>query len=478
MIDQLHTRFPTAFWALALLVIALLLILHPPRSRYLELLYQGEKYAEKTERTAAVIAYQEAARRRPDEPLPRLRLAQVYLEWGRYGEALDALTLAERLGAEETSVQRLRIALHTARTDWPAVIESAQEALTLVPDDQEAYHALARARLELREWEKARSVYRALLRDDPADTAAQEHLGILLLGNDPEAIQHLLAAQTELADQLIALFTEAQTVGDRAYTAAVLGRALIEAGESALAARQFEQALDHNADYAEAHAYLGHALYRMGHLDESGYHLQRAVTLAPDSAVAHTFLGLHHERLGDLAAARAEYEKAYDLDPQNPAICVEIGQSWAVEGRYTTAEIWLREAVSLKPNDPTFWEVLARFYLDHNITAEGRAIDVTTKLVELAPDSASAHDLRGWAAFQSGNYETAQKHLRLAIALNPSLASAHYHRGLLYRLRSETKKAHLAFIRALDLDTTGELAPLIKRALGEDYPEIEMPSSF
>jgi len=426
-------------------------------------LRQAEQHAERTERTAAVATYREAARQRPDEPLPYLRLAQVYLAWGRYEDALYAVAEAERLGAEEADVQRLRVAIHTDRSDWPAVIESAQRLLALAPGDQGAYHALAQAHLELREWEAARSTYRALLYDVPTDAVAHEHLGALLLGDDPEAIQHLIAARTDLANRLITTFTESQTAGDRAYTVALLGRTLLEAGESALAAHQFQQALDHTPDYAEVHAYLGHALYQMGHLDESGRHLQRAVTLTPDSAVAHTFLGLHHERMEDISAARAEYEKAYDLDPQSPAICVEIGQTWAAEGRYTTAEAWLREAVSLSPDDPALWEILARFYLDHNITAEERAVEVTTKLTELAPGSARAHDLRGWAAFQSGDYEAAREHLRQAVNMDPTLASAHYHLGLLHRLKGETKQAQEAFTRALDLDTTGELAPLIER---------------
>jgi tetratricopeptide (TPR) repeat protein len=461
---------------LALLVAALLFILRPLDTSYLALLRQGDGHAARAERTAAVAVYQEATHLRPNDPLPHLRLAQLYLDWGRTDDALDAIAQAQQLGAQETDLERLRVAAHAARADWPAVVEHAQRLLALVPDERDARHTLAHAYIELREWDAAQEEYQALLRVDSTDSPAHERLGALLLGDDPVAIQHLFAARTELADRLLAALSfplpspplggmEGREEASAAYASAFLGWRLLEAEEWALASLQFERALSHEPDYPDAHTYLGYALDRQGYSDEAGPHLQQAVALAPDSAAAHTFLGLYYERLGDVASARAQYEAAYDLDPNNPATCVEIGQTWTDEGRYTEAEIWLREAVSLQPDDPMLWEVLTRFYLDHNITTAGRGVEAAARLVQLLPDDARAHDLRGWAAFQVGDYEQAEESLRRAIALDPALAAAHYHLGLLWSVRGLYQDAREAFGRALDLDTTGELVPFIERTM-------------
>lgn len=460
-----NSRF--AIPALVLLAVALVLILRPADTTYLDLLRQGDERAAKASRTAAVAAYQEAARLRPGDPTPHLRLAQVYLDWGRTDDALAALAQGQRLGAEEAHSERLWVAVHTAQADWPAVVEHAQRLLALAPTDRDVRHTLARAYVELQEWDAAQVEYQTLLRADPTDPVAHERLGALLAGDGPAAIRHLFAAQTDLAERLVAAMGEAGTVDDPAYARALLGRACFEAQEWALAAHHFERALSYHPDYPDAHAYLGYALDQMGRPDEAQPHLQRAVTLAPASPVAHTFLGLHYDRLGDVSAARTEYETAYDLDPTNPATCVEIGQTWAAEGRYVAAALWLLEAVSLEPDDPALWEVLARFYLDHNITAAGQGIEAATKLVELSPDDARAHDLRGWAAFQVGDYDTAQDSLARAIALDATLASAHYHLGRLWAAQGAHEAAQEAFIRALDLDATGELVPLIERAMAE-----------
>jgi tetratricopeptide (TPR) repeat protein len=471
-------RFFITSLALALLAVALVLMLRPTSAPYLDLLRQGDAHASQAERTAAVAAYREAAALRPRDPDPYLRLAQVYLDWGRVEEAMAVLSEAARLGAGQADgarMERLWAATHAARADWPAVAEHAQRLLALVPADTSdasaARHMLARAYLELQEWDLARAEYETLLRVDPADALAHERLGALMLGEDPVAVAHLSAAGTDLADRLLAALWEAGatagTVGEPAYVSACLGQVLLEERQWALSARQFKRALSHNPDYSDAHAYVGHALGQMGHPGEARSYLRRAVTLAPDSAVAHTFLGLHYDRLGAISAARAEYEVAYDLDPDNPATCVEIGQTWAAEGRYVAAEIWLRQAVSLRPDDPTLWEVLARFYLDRNITAEGQGLEATARLVELSPDDAVAHDLRGWAAFQVGDYDAAEVSLLRATALDPGLAAAHYHLGRLRAIQGALEEARRSFIRALDLDTTGALIPLIERAMDE-----------
>jgi len=446
---------------------ALLFILRLVRSPYLDSLRQGDGHAARAERTAAVAAYGEAAQLRPRDPAPHLRLAQLYLDWGRTEDAMGALGEAERRGGGAIELERLWVAVHVARGDRLAVTEHAKRLLELAPGDSSARHTLARAYLERREWDLARAEFEALLTADPDDGLAHERLGALLVGADPVGIQHLFAAGTGLAERLLMVLAAPGAAGDPAYASALLGQVLFEGQEWALAARQFERALLENPGYPDAHAYLGHALDRMGLPAEARPHLLRAVALAPDSAVAHTFLGLHYERLGNVAAARQEFETAYDLDPNNPATCVEIGQTWVAERRYVAAEIWLREAVALQPDDAALWEILARFYLDHEIDAGGRGTEAAQTLVELAPDDAHAHDLRGWAAFQVGDSDTAHESLTQALLLDPALPSAHYHLGWLWVAQGDRQRAREEWTRALDLDTSGALIQLVERAMAE-----------
>jgi Flp pilus assembly protein TadD len=467
-----HHRFG-ALAALALVLVGLLVVLHASNNVYAQGLLRARTHAAKAERTAAVAVYREMARLRPKDPLPYLELARVYLAWGRCEEALDAVSEAERLGAEAAELERLRVLVHVRNAEaavrervshWEAVADHGERLARLEPGDRETSRLLARAYLELREWRTARSIYEDLLASDPTDAMARERLGALLLGDDPVAFEHLHASGTDLSEQLLNVSVGGLATEGPGYGHALVGQILIEHREWALAGRQLSWAVQYHPTYADAHAYLGHALDQMGYRDEARSHLLEATALAPTSAVAHIFLGLHYDRWGDTRAARVAYETAYDLAPENPAICIEIGQTWAAEGRYVAAEIWLREAVSLRPDDPALWEVLARFYLDHNIASNDRAAEAAERVLQLAPDSAQAHELRGRAAFQTGRYGVAERHLQRAIELEDTLASAHYHLGMLRSAQGREDEAERAFRRAIDLDTTGTLLPRIERA--------------
>ncbi|TET49905.1 MAG: tetratricopeptide repeat protein, partial [Anaerolineales bacterium] len=416
------------------------------------------------ERTAAAAAYLEATSYRPLDADPYLRLSRLYLDWGRTDEALAALDEAEALDAAPEDIARLRLSASIALTDWTAVAEHAAAVLALAPQDAAARHALARAYVWLERWDAAQAEYEALLSTDPDDQLAHQGLGTLLAGLDPAATGHLAAAGTPLTYSLLnALATAAAEGDDPAYASALIGRALFEQAEWSLAARGVRRALSHSPDYADAHAYLGHSLDQLGRAAEAEDHLLQATSLAPSSAVARIFLGLHYDGLGDTAAARGEYEAAYDLDPTNPATCVAIGMTWAVEGRYIAAEIWLEEAVALRPDDPVLWETLARFYLERNIGAAGRAREVAAKLVDLAPASATAHHLLGWAAFLEGDHESAEASLLVALSLDPQLAWVYYHLGLLRSVQGDTVQVGQAFQRAVDLDASGEILLLIEQ---------------
>lgn len=468
MSDHRFLRFAT----LAFLALGLVLILRPSDNEYVQVLGQAKAHAEALERTAAVEAYREAANVRPDSAAPYLFLARLYLGWGRTDEALGALEKAERLEGGGIAVERLRVAIGVAGAEasvagrpaqWRGVASDARGLLALVPGDRDARHTLARAYLELREWEEAGSIYRELVRSDPTDRHARDRLGLLLVGDDPEALEHLRTAQTDLSQRVLEALAEAGAAADTAYRAARVGRVLIEREEWALAARQLELALSDRPTHAEAQALLGHALDQMGYREEAMDYLLDAVAGAPQSSVAHTLLGLHYVKSGDPVAARHHLETAYDLAPENPAICVEIGNSWAAEGRYVAAEIWFREAVSLRPEDPRLWEILARFYLEYGITSDERAVAATEELLKLVPNGASARDLRGWAALEAGEYDIAGEHLRRAIELDSGLASAYYHLGLLESRRGHPELAREAFTRAIDLDTEGRFISLVTR---------------
>ena len=81
---------------------------------------------------------------------------------------------------------------------------------------------------------------------------------------------------------------------------------------------------------------------------KSGAHwIDAAVALAPDSAQVRLLQGLHLRLNYDYAGSLDAIIQATALDPENAALYAELGTAYQLSGDLTTAEHWLKYAVSL-----------------------------------------------------------------------------------------------------------------------------------
>jgi tetratricopeptide (TPR) repeat protein len=253
-----------------------------------------------------------------------------------------------------------------------------------------------------------------------------------------------------------------------------LGRPAIEAAEKArlaLAVRSLLSAVYYDPGYADAYAYLGQALDRLGWNDWALASLKRARQLAPRSPTVLALTGLYWDRHASPDLARSYYEQAYEQDGENIALCFEIAASYAAAGEYTAAEVWLLNAVRIAPDNPLTWQMLAHFYLDSGIGADASGLSAAQRLLELTPNSAQAHDLLGWAHYLAEEDEQSEAQLVEALALDPTLASAHFHLGRLHARQGRYAEAAQDYRRAADCDIEGQWTWDLERAWSEVPPD-------
>ena len=89
--------------------------------------------------------------------------------------------------------------------------------------------------------------------------------------------------------------------------------------------------------------------------------LQNALALAPQSAQVRFLQGLHLRLNFKYQESLQAIIQASALDPENPALYAELGRAYQLVGDLTTAEYWLKFAVSL---DNHFQPLLDSFYND------------------------------------------------------------------------------------------------------------------
>lgn len=184
--------------------------------------------------------------------------------------------------------------------------------------------------------------YRAILHDDPANTAALQGLGVLCL-------------QTRRAEAAI---TYLQRVVDTGPASATLWHNLAVALAAVRriddAVTAFHRTLALEPDAVSTLQALGELLVANGRPSEALPLFTRAAILEPGSARLHCALGEVFGALERHEDAVACFEKARDLAPDNAVIANNLGTALTFLGRLDEARCAYGRAVELAPDVPTF----------------------------------------------------------------------------------------------------------------------------
>lgn len=433
----------------------LLLGLTPYPRDFVEAVRRAETHRSALEYGAALEAYSLAAHADPRSPLPWQRQGEILLQQHRWAEAEVAFAEAgRRQGGLEALMGRGES--QAGRGDWATAARTWLRALALAPEEPRAHLALGRAAIAQAKFEEAqRRLDQALALKPLPESAREAHalLGRLLLTDDPAAAA---AHLKEAGDgDLQAVLAAAQTQSDAGSRARLLGVALLQRRELSLARRSLEQAAAANPADAQARAYLAYTLDLLGETAAARDLLEQAVRIDANEAMGHYFLGLHERDVGRLEKAQEAFGRALRLDPENAAFHVEMAETFVLLGDYAMAEEWYGAAADLEEDRVDFALLLTRFYLDHLYRVEERGLPAAQSTVALAPESAEAHDLLGWAHYLTGHPLEAQQSLTTALSLDPHLVSAHYHLGSVYATTGQAALARQHLQRAADLDTGG-----------------------
>lgn len=432
-----------------------------------------QQYAE------AADVLDDAARRLPYESQALVLAGSADISAGRFESAIGRLQRAAALTGWTPS-------LHIAVGDaWQGQGETAnaitewEQALAEWPDANVPDALLARlasAYESVGRLADASALLNRRLQGGTVDPLVLYRQALLLAATSPAEATGPLAAVAELsidyAPNARALLNAVQiglNADDQAYVYGVVGFQLVQLQEWALAEKALTQAIGLNNQYADAYAYLGLALDSQGKNGQPAY--ESALQVAPNSPLAQFLYGLHFRRLGQSAKALPYLLAAEKLDVQNPAIAAELGGAYAAQGDLPNAEIWFTQAVTLAPQDPQFWLLLARFHIDNEWKVGELGLPAARQAVGLNPGSALAADALGYALVITGDLVNGQKKLEEALALDPNLAAVYYHLGQLYFIQGKTTDATAAFNHTLSLDPQGQYGKLAIQALAQNAPE-------
>ena len=387
--------------------------------------------------------------RRPQQALPQMLLAKVYLAQGKLDEAEAALQRAVALQPDFPTAYLLLARLYSETNRQQKALANLQSVLARNPKDESALMLSAIIYEKQGDFASARDAYEKILSVDRRFSSALNNLAYLyserLSQNDKafemaQRARELLPTEPHTADTLgwilykrrqypwaldllkesaEKLPTEPDVLFHLAMTRYMMGdEALAKAGfEAALKERPLldghEEALQRLAILA-----IDPAAAPAGAVDA----LEKALLREPQDPVALARIAAIHARSGSVDKAVGEYLKAIAASPANVATQVALARLYASQGKLPQALDLAKQARKLQPEDPDVGALLGRLaFATGDFTW---AYSLAQESARARPDDPEVMVDLARAAYSNGQVAEAESALRHALSSGAAGAKA------------------------------------------------------
>ena len=264
------------------------------------------KAEEAGDSASAIRLYEQCSRLAPKAAAPRMRLASLLFDVGK----------------------------------WKQAIPVAHQVTKLWPRYDRAYCVIARCYRELGRWKMAERFYRKSL------AIAQQSGTWMLLGS----VLDRQGRHDEAEECLQKAYKVDPDDDEVHYNLGCLNRMK---GKFALAEKHLKRAIEIDPKYGLAYAELGALLVgQKNRTKEAISHLKRAIDYDPNDGWSIAYLTNGLIRLRRLKAAEEQYLKLLKLWPTHPLPYWSYGDFLAGERRdFSNAEWYFRKAVEIDPKD-------------------------------------------------------------------------------------------------------------------------------
>jgi superkiller protein 3 len=418
----------------------------------------GQMRGSTGQRQAAKAAYERALKLEPGHPHATAELALMLGEEGRWDEAVPLLIAAAERYPHVSTVHRLLV---------------------------NAYSALGQE--ELIEWHEGRGAEIQIDDDLLFDLFSQSTTGPILTVHASMAkdwgrldlAEQLMRRAARVApndrDVLIVAASFLSTTPGVASPATVLeaedllkralkldptfiktrheyANLLYTTGRYDEARRQWLRIVEEEPQHAWALMSLGQLALRERDFAQARDWYERGLAVPLDTMFTlgdpvqgHYYLALCHWAVGDTNKALAAFETAARANARLTSLPSQVrrvndhARLLRQLNRPEEAERVITDAIAEWPYDHELYFAYGNFLLGTQRFAEART--QLEKMLEIEPQHERALAALGYVEYQLGDLEDARRHLRLALAIEPTLAIAHFHLGNVLAREGRTTEA-------------------------------------
>jgi len=363
---------------------------------------------------AAVKLASDLAKESPNNGRIQLLVGQALLQKGSLDEALVHLQRAAQAEALAASAQLAMARLELLRRNYAVVLEHADAAIAIRPDDSRARLFRVIGLTGTHSYAVAKTEAEQLARDTKDAPQVEMQLGVIALGQGryaqaEELFRKVYKEGSPDLQPLAALVNtyEAEHMPDRA-----------------LALMQEETQRSPGSSGKEA--LLVATAEAAGKTDVALSELNKMAAQNPSSAEVQLRIGELQRKNGNLAEALRAFERARQLAPDRRGIDAIVAALQDQSGKKAEAIASYRKALAKTPGDPTILNNLA-FLLVETGADPKEALDLIGTALRKAPNSAQLRDTLAWIQIKRHNMAEALPILRTLTDKYPRENTFRYH---------------------------------------------------
>ncbi len=345
----------------------------------------GEAYAEQGNDNAAILAWQEALKLKPDEKNALRDAGALYLKHEMNEQAADVLQRLVKLDAQNSQARSDLGAAYAGLFNMDEARSNFQMALQIDARNSSALLGLGHIELKAEHNEEAIRHLNRAIEVDPTryepyylrgmaytntgqytDAINDFQRALRLGGNDPEIYYHLSKAYKVVgrlrdSEQALAQFSalrlQANEKTESLREAARLTRqakAFIDEGNLPEAIAALKKARKLEGDTPQTLFRLAGLYYDSNKYEPARQDVQTAIRMAPSEWSYYYLLGLIEINTDDAQAAQKSLETAVQLNPAAAEAFCQLGNLAMQQNDYGQAIKKFQEATRLDPNKPSY----------------------------------------------------------------------------------------------------------------------------
>jgi len=384
----------------------------------------------------------------------QLLSGQALLRAGNLNEASTYLQNAVRLNPRSLGAQLALARLEVLRRNYNGVLEHANAALAIRPNDDRARLLRVIGLTGTHSYDAAKAEAEQLARQTKDAPLVEMQLGAIALGQGHYAeaeglFRKLYKEGSPDLEPLVGLLNtfEAEHMPDKALAL-------------------MQQETEHSPDSVRKEALLVTTAEAAGKNDVALAELQKMAAQNPSSADVQIRLGGLQQNRGHLPEALQAYRRAEQLNPNLKGVDALVANVEDQMGRKTEALAGYRKALAKMPDDPIILNNLA-FLLADSGGDTNQALQMVSTAIRKAPNQPQLRDTLAWIQLKRHNTAEALPILQSLTNKYPANNIFRYHYAVALIASGDRALAKQQAEAALSNRPAGELAGQLRDVLAQ-----------